>query len=265
MPQRQRRPTPLSADMAAHRPHAHHHPSHSPTSATSTPPIMAKMYAHTIHRSTPSPSWTAPSPVTTGPRASRSSGIAYPASRHVHHAAPSFQLLSTSSSAANANGHPITAMTRPASDFEIRGTNSPTRFARKPDRTAERLPPTGNEADRTARGLTRQLRKAEQTEDKRPKHRTQSDRQRFRPAPHPHDSARGRRRRHAQPATSVGRQPPLTSEPPPPRRVHLPTPAALPSLPPAGEESHEASVHDGAARRPCRNPAPLPRICASGP
>jgi hypothetical protein len=71
----------------------------------------------------------------------------------------------------------------------------------RPDRTADRLWPTGNEADRAARGSPMDFQQADRTEDKRSGWATESHRKRCRPAPRSHGTPRGSRRRRA-PATS---------------------------------------------------------------
>ena len=104
-------------------------------------------------------------------------------------------------------------------------------------RTIHTGPPLGNQigpqtdfAPRETRPteprmLTRGPHEAEKTEDTRPTPTPQSDRQRLRPPPRPHDSARGSRRRHARPpfspASITFRPPPALCAPPAsPRTPH---------------------------------------------
>ena len=113
VPQGQRAPTVVAPGAAAARPVFHHHPSDSPTSATSPPPITAKTHATTIHRRTRSPSCAVSSPATTGPRAGRPSGIAYLASRH---GPPRCTIPPASFGVVTfraRSGHPIAEMTTP--------------------------------------------------------------------------------------------------------------------------------------------------------
>jgi hypothetical protein len=223
------------------------------------PPTTARTYADTIQRRTRSPSRAATARVPPPPPAARLSVSHTPGAATVHPAEPSLHLLTTSSTPEDGD-HPRPQARGPPGPISSSTPRFTSPSTQGPDRTAARLWPTGNEADRAARGSPADLQQADRTAEKRSAHRTESNRQRPRRAPRSHGTPRESRRRHAR-ATShrAGTSSRPTSAPPsmpPPLCSSFASQVTLAIAPRAPEESHEARTRGGAARTPPRNVRP---------